>query len=27
MRIQKQLTRLGSDIKALHIAQLLTMNS
>ena len=27
MRIQKQLIRLGSDIKVLHIAQLLTMNS
>ncbi|MFH0996763.1 MAG: (Fe-S)-binding protein [Pseudomonadota bacterium] len=27
MRIQKHLIRLGSDIKALHIAQLLTMNS
>ena len=26
MRIQKHLIRLGSDIKALHIAQLLTMN-
>jgi L-lactate dehydrogenase complex protein LldE len=26
MRIQKHLTRLGSDIKVLHIAQLLTMN-
>jgi L-lactate dehydrogenase complex protein LldE len=25
MRIQKHLIRLGSDIKALHIAQLLTM--
>jgi len=27
MRIQKHLIRLGSDIQALHIAQLLTMNS
>ena len=27
MQIQKHLIRLGSDIKAMHIAQLLTMNS
>jgi L-lactate dehydrogenase complex protein LldE len=27
MRIQKHLIRLGSDIRALHIAQLLTMNA